>query len=112
LIANYSIIKWAKKVELATIKHGYKAGGNIKINEFDVFFQEGLRDLKCKKYDLKDELQGFEYQPLVVILREFCVPAEEQLFSLEAETNDVRRGYMERSMMEEWAEEQAKIMQS
>ncbi len=99
-------------MELATIKHGYKAGGNIKINEFDVFFQEGLRDLKCKKYDLKDELQGFEYQPLVVILREFCVPAEEQLFSLEAETNDVRRGYMERSMMEEWAEEQAKIMQS
>jgi len=32
-----------------------------KITEFDVFFQEGLRELKRKTYDLEDELQGLEY---------------------------------------------------
>jgi hypothetical protein len=73
-----------------------------KITEFDVLFQEKLRELKCKEFDLEDKLQGLEYQPLVNISKEFWVPTRE-------EQRDVRRGYKECSMMAEWAEEQAKI---
>jgi len=80
-----------------------------KITEFDVFFQEGLRELKRKTYDLEEELMGLEYEPLVTISKEFWVPTDDQLELLEDEPNDVRRGYMERSMMAEWAEAQAKI---
>jgi hypothetical protein len=80
-----------------------------KITEFDVFFQEGLRELKRKTYDLEEELKGLEYQPLVTISKEFWLPTTVQLALLEKESNDVRRGYMERSMMAEWAEAQAKI---
>jgi hypothetical protein len=80
-----------------------------KITEFDVFFQEGLRELKCKTYDLEDELQGLEYRPLVTISKEFWVPMAAQLSALENEPNDVRRGYMECRMMAGWAEGQAKI---
>jgi hypothetical protein len=78
-----------------------------KITEFDVFFQEGLRDLTRKKFDLDDELKGLDYQPLVTISKEFWVPNEKQQDLLEEEKNDVKRGYMERSMMAEWAERQA-----
>jgi len=80
-----------------------------KITDFDVFFQEGLRELKRKTYDLEDELQGLEYRPLVTISKEFWVPTAAQLSVLENKPSDVRRGYMERRMMAEWAEEQAKI---
>lgn len=80
-----------------------------KITEFDVFFQEGLRELKRREYSMEDELQGLEYQPLMTISKEFWVPSVDQLKMLEAETNDVRRGYMERSMMAQWAEKQAKV---
>jgi len=80
-----------------------------KITEFDVFFQEGLRELKRKEYSLEDELRGLEYQPLVTISKEFWVPSAAQLLILEAEASDVRRGYLERSMMAQWAEEQAKV---
>jgi len=37
------------------------------------------------------------------------VPTAAQLSALENEPNNVRRGYMERRMMAEWAEEQSKI---
>jgi hypothetical protein len=80
-----------------------------KITEFNVFFQEGLRELKRKEYNMEDELQDLEYQPLVTISKEFWVLSVEQLMQLEAKTNDVRRGYMERRMMAQWAEEQAKM---
>jgi len=80
-----------------------------KITEFDVFFQEGLRELKRKEFDLEEELQGLEYQPMVTISKEFWVPTSEELRELDAETNDIRRNYKERRMMAEWAEEQAKI---
>jgi hypothetical protein len=79
------------------------------ITEFDVIFQEGLRELKRKEFDLKAELQGLEYQPMVTILKEFWVPTRVEHRELEAETNDVRRSYMECRMIAEWAEEQAKI---
>jgi len=80
-----------------------------KITELDVFFQEGLRELKRKEYSLEDELRGLEYQPLVTISKEFRVPSAAQLLILEAEASNVRRGYLERSMMAQWAEEQAKL---
>jgi hypothetical protein len=80
-----------------------------KITEFDVFFQEGLRELKQKEYSMEDELQGLEYLPLMAISKEFWVPSVDPLMILEAEVNDVRRGYMERSMMAQWAEKQAKV---
>ena len=80
-----------------------------KITEFDVFFQEGLRELKRKEFDLEAELMGLQYKPMATISKEFWVPEEEELKELEAETSDVRRSYMERRMMAEWAERQAKI---
>lgn len=80
-----------------------------KITEFDMFFQVGLRELKRKTYDLEDELQGLEYQPLVTISKELWVPMAAQLSVLENELNDISRGYMECRMMAEWAEGQAKI---
>jgi hypothetical protein len=80
-----------------------------KITEFDMFFQEGLRELKRKQYNMEDELRDLEYQPLATILKEFWVPSVDQLMQLEAETNDVRRGHMERQMMAQCAEEQAKV---
>jgi hypothetical protein len=46
-----------------------------KITEFDVFFQEGLRELKRREYSMEDELQGLEYQPLMTISKEFWVPS-------------------------------------
>jgi hypothetical protein len=57
-----------------------------KITEFDVFFQEGLRELKQKEYDLEEELKGLEYQPLVTISKEFWVPSTGKILVLEAET--------------------------
>jgi hypothetical protein len=45
----------------------------------------------------------------VTISKEFWVPTAAQLSALENEPNNVRRGYMERRMMAEWAEEQSKI---
>jgi predicted nucleic acid-binding Zn-ribbon protein len=77
-----------------------------KITEFDIIFQEGLRE---KEFDLEAELQSLEYQPMVTILKEFSIPTREGLRELEAETNDVRRSYKERRTMAEWADEQAKI---
>jgi hypothetical protein len=50
-----------------------------KITEFDVFFQEGLRELKRKEFDLEEELQGLEYQRMVTISKECWVPTREQL---------------------------------
>jgi len=76
-----------------------------KITEFDVFFQEGLRELKRKEFNLEEEFQGLEYQPVATISKEFWVPTREELRKLEAETNDVRRSYKEHRMMAEWAEE-------
>ncbi len=78
-----------------------------KITEFDLFFQEGLRDLMQKKIDLENELKGLHYQPLVTKSKEFWVPNKKQQSLLEEEKNDVKRGYMERSMMADWAEKQA-----
>jgi hypothetical protein len=80
-----------------------------KITEFDVIFQEGLRELKRKEYSLEKELRSLEYQPLVTISKEFWVPSAAQLLILEVEASDVRRGYLERSMLAQWAEEQAKV---
>jgi hypothetical protein len=45
---------------------------------------------------------------LVTILKELLLPTEDQQDLLEDETNDVWRGYIERSMMAKWAKEQAK----
>jgi hypothetical protein len=78
-----------------------------KITEYDVYFQEGLRDYKRELYDLDKELQELEYQPMVTISEDFWVPTAMQLVELEAETNVTRRGYNERRMMAEWAEIQA-----
>ena len=76
------------------------------ITEFDVSFQEGLRELlKRKKYDLDKELKGLEYQSLVTVSKEFRVPTDEQKEELEEEPSDVQRSYMERGMMAKLAEE-------
>jgi hypothetical protein len=80
-----------------------------KITEFDVFFQEGLRELKHKQYNLDDKLQGLRYHTLVTISKEFWVPTDHQLELLEDEANDVQRGYLERSMMADWTEQQTKL---
>jgi len=52
---------------------------------------------------MEDKLRDLEYQPLLTISKEFWVPSVDQLMQLEAEANDVRRGYMERRMMAQWA---------
>ncbi len=41
-------------------------------------------------------------------MKDFWVPSTQQLAELEAENNATRRGYLERRMMVEWAEEQAR----
>jgi hypothetical protein len=46
---------------------------------------------------------------LVTISKEFWVPSAVQLLILEVEASNVRRGYLERSIMAQWAEEQAKV---
>ncbi len=58
---------------------------------------------------MDDELQGMGYQPLVTISKEFWVPTDHQLELLEDEANDVRRGYLEHSMMADWTEQQTKL---
>jgi hypothetical protein len=58
---------------------------------------------------LAKEVAGLDYHPLVTISKEFWVPVDKQLESLEEEQNNVCRSYMERGMMAKWAEEQAKI---
>jgi hypothetical protein len=78
-----------------------------KITEYDVFFQEGLREYRREPYNMAAALEHLEYQPLVTISKDFWVPTARQATELEAETNTTRRGYMERRMMAEWAEVQA-----
>ena len=70
-----------------------------KITEYDVNFQECLRQYKREEYNLEKELSGLGYQPLVTISKDFWVPTARQLTELEAETNVTRRGYIERRMM-------------
>jgi len=45
----------------------------------------------------------------VTISKEYWVPTDEQLESLEDEPSNIRRSYMERGMMAKSAEEQVKI---
>ena len=78
-----------------------------KIMEYDVTFQECLREYRRDKYDLKNELKKLEYQPMLNISKDFWVPTTQEINDLEAETNIVRRGYLERSMMATWATIQA-----
>jgi hypothetical protein len=96
-------IRLARKGLLPTIKAWLRGWREHKITEFDVFFQEGLRELKRKEYNMEDKLRDLEYQPLLTISKEFWVPSVDQLMQLEAEANDVKRGYMERRMMAQWA---------
>jgi len=106
---NLLYYKVGKEVVVTSYQAWLRGWREHKITEFDVFFQEGLRELKRKEYSLEDELRGLEYQPLVTISKEFRVPSAAQLLILEAEASNVRRGYLERSMMAQWAEEQAKL---
>jgi hypothetical protein len=78
-----------------------------KITEYDVFFQEGLREYKREPYDMTATLQNLQYQLLLTISKEFWVPSARQIMELDAETNATRKGYLERRMMAEWAETQA-----
>jgi hypothetical protein len=77
-----------------------------KITEYDVFFQEGLREYMREPYDIPATLQNLEYQPLLTISNDFWVPTARQISELDAEMNATRKGYMERKMMAEWAQEQ------
>jgi hypothetical protein len=54
-----------------------------KITEFDVIFQEGLRELKIKESNLEIELLGLQYQLLVTISEELWAPTEEKHEELE-----------------------------
>jgi hypothetical protein len=79
-----------------------------KINEYDVSFQEALRTYQRERYDLEDELKQLEYIPLVMISKDFWVPTAEQIDDLAVQADPTLHGYMERRMMADWAEEQAK----
>jgi hypothetical protein len=57
-------------------------------------------------YDIPATLQNLEYQPLLTISNDFWVPTARQISELDAEMNATRKGYMERKMMAEWAQEQ------
>ncbi len=74
-----------------------------------MIFQEGLRELKRKEFNLEIELLGLQHQPMVTISKEFWVAPEVELKELEKETNVVKRRYMEHRMMAEWVKGQAKI---
>jgi hypothetical protein len=78
-----------------------------KIMEYDVTFQECLREYKWNEYDLDKELSKLEYQPLLTISKDFWVPTTQEIVELEAETNSIRRGYLARRMMATWATRQA-----
>jgi hypothetical protein len=77
-----------------------------KIMEYDVTFQEGLREYKQDEYNLDKELNKLEYQPLLTISKDFWVPTAQELVELEVESNSTRRGYLERRMMAIWAAKQ------
>jgi hypothetical protein len=49
-----------------------------KITEYDMFFQEGLHDYKLEPYDMKAALRTLEYQPLLMISKDFWVPSRVQ----------------------------------
>jgi hypothetical protein len=75
--------------------------------QYEVSFQEELREYKRVQYDLDKELQSLEYEPLVMISKDFWVPDAREIEELEAEPSVTRRGYIERRMMLEWAARQA-----
>jgi hypothetical protein len=66
-----------------------------KIIEFDVYFQEGLREYKRERYNLDVELRHLEYEPLMTISKDFWVPTPDEMVELEAETKSTRRGFLE-----------------
>jgi hypothetical protein len=66
-----------------------------KITEYDVYFQEGLREYKRERYNLDAELRRLEYEPLMTISKDFWVPTLDEMVELEAETNSTRRGFLE-----------------
>ena len=78
------------------------------INEYDVSFQEAFGTYQPERYDLEDELKQLEYIPLVMISKDFWVPTADQINDLAAQADPTLRGYMERHMMADWAEKQAK----
>jgi hypothetical protein len=79
-----------------------------KISEFNVSYQEGLRSYKHEPYNLEEELKNLEYLPMVTISKDFWVLTTEQIRELAAQTDTTLHGYMERCMMADWADEQAK----
>ncbi len=79
-----------------------------KITEYDVSFQEGLKEYKREHCDLDQALQNLKYQPLVMISKDFWVPTARQLTELEVENNATRQGCLEHRMMAKWAEAQAR----
>ncbi len=78
-----------------------------KITEYDVSFQEGLREYKSDQYDLDQALKNLKYQLLVMISKDFWHPTARQITELEAESNTTRRGYFEHRIMAKWTETQA-----
>jgi hypothetical protein len=78
-----------------------------KIMEYDVTYQEGLREYKREEFDLDGRLRALEYEPLVTISKDFWVPTTVDILELEAESDTTRRGYVERRLMAQWARTQA-----
>jgi hypothetical protein len=66
-----------------------------KITEYDVYFQEGLREYKRERYNLDAKLRHLEYEPLMTISKDFWAPTPDEMVELEAETNSTRRGFLE-----------------
>jgi hypothetical protein len=53
---NLLYYKVGKEVVVTSYQAWLRGWREHKITEFDVFFQEGLRELKRKEYSLEDEL--------------------------------------------------------
>jgi hypothetical protein len=83
-----------------------------KIAEFDMFFQERLRELMWKRFDLENKLKCLNDHALVIISKEFWVLSKEHQNLRENEMNTIKRRHMGCSMIAEWAEKQANNHQS
>jgi hypothetical protein len=75
-----------------------------KITEFPAEYREVLREFKRKEYDMEDELARLEYQAMLPVTKDHWVPSAEEITELSAITNDVLRGYQERTLFALWAE--------
>jgi hypothetical protein len=86
----------------------FRSWKDYKITEYAAEYRETLREFKRKDYDMDAELATLTNEPILPISKDYWVPTAAEIALLAAETNEVRRGYLERQMFSAWATIQAR----